>query len=171
MTHHTATHNSAKQTDTIQTSIVNQDDTGRYDPPAPVTDRERHGRDVMRSIGLDPDAVIASVAPLDERFGHTVVEYAFGEIIGRPELDLRTRQLVTVALLAAIGGCEPQLEAHIPATLLAGATHAEIIAVLTHVTPYAGIPRSLNALYVAKRLFAADADRDDGPAPAVRKSA
>lgn len=128
----------------------------------PTTERERHGGAVMRSIGLDPEAVIASVAEVDERFGHTVVEYAFGEIIGRPELDLRTRQLVTVALLAAIGGCESQLEAHIPATLRAGATRAEVIAVLTHVTPYAGIPRSLNALYVAKRLFAADAASSSG---------
>lgn len=142
----------------IHDDTMYYDDAARDAVPAVVTDRERHGGDVMRSIGLDPDGVIASVAPVDERFGHTVVEYAFGEIIGRPELDLRTRQLVTVALLAAIGGCEAQLEAHIPATLRAGATRAEVIAVLTHLTPYAGIPRSLNALYVAKRLFTADPD-------------
>lgn len=120
------------------------------------SERERRGGEVMRGIGLDPDDVIASVAPVDERFGHTIVEYAFGEIIARPELDLRTRQLVTVAVLAAIGGCEAQLEAHIPATLRAGATGTEIIAVLTHLTPYAGIPRTLNALYLAKELLAAE---------------
>lgn len=121
------------------------------------SERERRGGEVMRSIGLDPDAVVASVAPVDERFGHTIVEFAFGEIISRPELDLRTRQLVTVAVLAAIGGCEAQLRAHIPATLRAGATETEIVAVLTHLTPYAGIPRTLNALYLAKDLLAADA--------------
>lgn len=119
------------------------------------SERERRGAEVMRSIGLDPDAVVDSVAPVDERFGHTIVEYAFGEIISRPELDLRTRQLVTVAVLAAIGGCEAQLQAHIPATLQAGATDTEIIAVLTHLTPYAGIPRTLNALYLAKDLLVA----------------
>ncbi len=127
-------------------------DLNQHEP----SDRELLGGDVMRSIGIDPAAVIASVAPVDERFGHTIVEYAFGEIIARPELDLRTRQLVTVAVLAAIGGCEAQLEAHIPATLRAGATEKEIIAVLTHLTPYAGIPRTLNALYLAKELLAAD---------------
>lgn len=110
----------------------------------------------MRSIGLDPDGVVDSVAAVDERFGHTIVEYAFGEIIARPELDLRTRQLITVAVLAAIGGCEAQLEAHIPATLRAGATAPEIIATLTHLTPYAGIPRTLNALYLAKKLLPDD---------------
>lgn len=137
-------------------------DPDRYVP----SERERRGGEVMRSIGIDPDAVVASVAPVDERFGHTIVEYAFGEIISRPELDLRTRQLVTVAVLAAIGGCEAQLHAHIPATLRAGATGTEIIAVLTHLTPYAGIPRTLNALYLAKQLLAADsvagADADTG---------
>jgi 4-carboxymuconolactone decarboxylase len=130
--------------------------------PMTLSEREQHGGDVMRSIGIDPDAVVASVAPVDERFGHTIVEYAFGEIIGRPELDLRTRQLVTVALLAAMGGCEAQLETHIPATLRAGATREEIVALCTHLTPYVGIPRSLNALYLAKRLFA-EADTTDTP--------
>ncbi|RKT55512.1 carboxymuconolactone decarboxylase family protein [Saccharothrix australiensis] len=119
-----------------------------------MSDREEAGRRVMRDLGIDPDAVIASVAELDERFGHTIAEYAFGDVVGRPGLDLRTRQLVTVALLAAQGGCEAQLDTHIPATLRAGATREEIVALLIHLTPYVGIPRSLNALYQAKRLFA-----------------
>ncbi len=125
----------------------------------------------MRSIGLDPDAVIASVAPVDERFGHTVVEYAFGEIIGRPELDLRTRQLVTVALFRG----DRRLRTSV------GGAHIGDAASRRHprrdhrgvdpchsVRRYPALPARL---YVAKRLFAADADRDDSPAPAVRKSA
>jgi 4-carboxymuconolactone decarboxylase len=94
----------------------------------------------MRDIGIDADEFIASLAPVDEQYGHTVVECAYGEIISRPDLDQRTRELVTVAVLAAMGGCEAQLQAHIPAALRAGATSTEVIAVLTHVTPYAGIP-------------------------------
>ncbi|MFD5075734.1 carboxymuconolactone decarboxylase family protein [Streptomyces sp. NPDC058371] len=118
-----------------------------------VSEREAHGAEVMRTLGIDPDAVIAGVAPLDERFGHTVVEYIFGDIVGRPELDLRTRQLATLAILTTLGGCEPQLETHLRATLRAGATRAEIVALLTHVTAYAGIPRVMNALNVAKRVL------------------
>lgn len=110
----------------------------------------------MRDIGIDADEFIASLAPVDEQYGHTVVEYAYGEIISRPELVQRTRELVTVAVLAAMGGCEAQLQAHIPAALRAGATSTEVIAVLTHVTPYAGIPRTLNGLYLAKNIFAAN---------------
>ncbi|MBM7774655.1 4-carboxymuconolactone decarboxylase [Actinokineospora baliensis] len=126
-----------------------------------MSEREQVGREVMLGLGIDPDAVIASVAPLDDRFGTTIVEYAFGDIVSRPGLDLRTRQLVTLALLAGQGGCEPQLDTHIPATLRAGATRAEIVALFVHLTPYVGIPRSLNALYQAKKLFAA-ADSQEG---------
>ncbi|MEV6113656.1 carboxymuconolactone decarboxylase family protein [Streptomyces sp. NPDC052109] len=121
--------------------------------PVTVSEREAHGAEVMRSLGIDPDAVIAGVAPLDERFGHTIVEYIFGDIVGRPGLDLRTRQLATLAVLTALGGCEAQLETHLRATLRAGATRSEIVALLTHVTAYAGVPRVMNALAVAKRVL------------------
>ncbi|WP_354641721.1 carboxymuconolactone decarboxylase family protein [Kitasatospora camelliae] len=120
---------------------------------ATVSEREQHGAEVMRTLGIDPNAVIAGVAPLDERFGHTIVEYIFGDIVGRPELDLRTRQLATLAILTTLGGCEPQLETHLRATLRAGATRAEIVALLTHVAAYAGIPKVMNALGVAKRVL------------------
>lgn len=119
----------------------------------PVGPREQHGADVMRTLGIDPDGIIAGMAPLDERFGHTIVEYVFGEIVGRPELDLRTRQLATLAILATLGGCEAQLELHLKATLRAGATRTEIIALLTHAAAYAGIPRVMNAMNVAKRVL------------------
>lgn len=115
--------------------------------------REQHGADVMRSLGIDPDGIIEGMAPLDERFGHTIVEYVFGEIVGRPELDLRTRQLATLAVLTTLGGCEAQLELHLNATLKAGATRSEIVALLTHVSAYAGIPRVMNALNVAKKVL------------------
>ncbi|WP_018544630.1 carboxymuconolactone decarboxylase family protein [Streptomyces sp. LaPpAH-108] len=118
-----------------------------------ISDREQHGAEVMRSLGIDPETVVQSVASLDERFGHTIVEYVFGEIVGRPELDLRTRQLATLAVLVALGDCEPQLELHLRATLRAGATRTEIIALLTHVAAYAGVPRVMNALNIAKRVL------------------
>ncbi|TGB08484.1 carboxymuconolactone decarboxylase family protein [Streptomyces sp. MZ04] len=124
----------------------------------PPNIREQHGAEVMRTLGIDPDGIVAGMAPLDERFGHTIVEYVFGEIVGRPELDLRTRQLATLAILTTLGGCEAQLELHLAATLRAGATRSEIVALLTHVSAYAGIPRVMNALNVAKRVLPPAAD-------------
>ncbi|MET7570704.1 carboxymuconolactone decarboxylase family protein [Streptomyces sp. NPDC005492] len=135
-------------------SAVRQDVPPTVGAASPgVSSRERHGAEVMRSLGIDPEAVVAGVAPLDERFGHTIVEYVFGEIVGRPELDLRTRQLATLAVLVTLGGCEPQLELHLKATLRAGADRTEIIALLTHVAAYAGVPRVMNALNTAKRVL------------------
>ncbi|MGH3786461.1 MAG: carboxymuconolactone decarboxylase family protein [Pseudonocardiaceae bacterium] len=88
------------------------------------------------------------MAPIDKRFPHAIIEYVFGEFVSRPELDLRSRQLATVAVLTAIGGCEPQLETHIRATMRADASQKEIIALIIHVTPYAGVPHVINGLNV-----------------------
>ncbi|MFJ1751573.1 carboxymuconolactone decarboxylase family protein [Kitasatospora sp. NPDC088134] len=121
--------------------------------PAPVSARQQHGAEVMRALGLDPDRMVADLAPLDERFGHTVVEYVFGAFVGAPGLDLRTRELATIAVLVAIGGCEAQLETHLRAALHLGVPRGELVALITHVTAYAGIPRVMNAVAVAKRVL------------------
>jgi 4-carboxymuconolactone decarboxylase len=81
------------------------------------------------------------------------VRSALGAVVGRPGLDLRTRQLVTVGVLAAIGGCEPQLQFHVGGALRAGATRTEVIETITQVYLYAGFPRAINAVQVARRAF------------------
>jgi len=120
---------------------------------SPDLDREAHGAAVMRQLGLDPEQLIAGIEPLDPRFGHTLVEYCFGEIVGRPELDLRTRELATIAVLTALGGCQAQLETHLRAAVHLGIPRSEIVALLVHVTAYAGIPRVMNALASAKEVL------------------
>ena len=126
----------------------------RVAPPDPVPpSREQTGRDVMSILGIDADALVEQFSGLDPRFPHSVIEFVFGEFVARPELDLRTRQLATVAVLSALGGCEPQLETHIAATLRAGATPVEIVALIGHVLPYAGTPRVVNAMNVARRVL------------------
>jgi 4-carboxymuconolactone decarboxylase len=82
------------------------------------------------------------------------VRHSLGAIMARPQLDLRTRELATVCMLAAIGGCEPQLEFHIGGALRAGATPAEVVEAISQVYLYAGFPRTLNALQVARKALA-----------------
>jgi 4-carboxymuconolactone decarboxylase len=82
------------------------------------------------------------------------VRHGLGAIMSRAGLDLRTREIATVCILAALGGCEPQLTFHIGGALRAGAAPAEIIEALTQVSLYAGFPRTLNALTVARQVFA-----------------
>lgn len=72
----------------------------------------------------------------------------------RPGLAPRDRQLVTLGMLTALGGCEPQLEVHINAALNVGLAPDEIIEALLHSAVYCGMPKALNATFAAKRVFA-----------------
>lgn len=59
----------------------------------------------------------------------------------------------TIALLTAPGGCEPQLDVHIDAALNVGLTPDEIVEALLHSAVYCGMPKALNATFVAKKVF------------------
>ncbi|MFL6123916.1 carboxymuconolactone decarboxylase family protein [Actinophytocola sp.] len=98
-----------------------------------------------------------AIADLSPALG-AQVRQGLGAIMARPQLDLRTRELATVCMLAALGGCEPQLEFHVGGALRAGATPAEVVEAISQVYLYAGFPRALNALQVAKKVLA-----DHGP--------
>ena len=87
--------------------------------------------------------------------GKYIIGFAFGEIYQRPQLDVRQRELVTLAALAAQGGCENQLRVHIHASLNVGLTRDEIVEAFIQCIPYLGFPKVLNAVFVAKEVFAA----------------
>ena len=70
----------------------------------------------------------------------------FGDFYTRTGLDLRQRELITLCFLAAQGGCEPQLTAHIKGNLALGASPEQLSAALYACLPYIGYPRTLNAL-------------------------
>jgi 4-carboxymuconolactone decarboxylase len=72
----------------------------------------------------------------------------FGDYYTRNGLDLRTRELLTFATLAALGGCEPQLAGHVAGNLAVGNDRQVLIATITQLLPFIGYPRSLNALRV-----------------------
>jgi 4-carboxymuconolactone decarboxylase len=95
---------------------------------------------------------LKDLVPEIERY---LVEYPFGDIYSRPGLDLKTRELASVAALTAMGDCVPQLKVHIHAALNLGAARQEIIEVILQMSVYAGFPRAINALYAAREVFAA----------------
>ncbi|GAA1951650.1 carboxymuconolactone decarboxylase family protein [Kitasatospora viridis] len=98
--------------------------------------------------------VLTALADISPELGHQVVAWGFGEIYSRPELAPRDRQLVTLGMLTALGGCEPQLEVHVNTALNVGLTPTEIVEALLHSAGYCGFPRALNATFVAKKVFA-----------------
>ena len=84
-------------------------------------------------------------------FTKYLIEFAFGEIYAR-EGDLRHREIVAIASLATIGGCDPQLETHVHGAFNAGLSEAEIVEAVMTLIPYIGFPKALNAIAVVKRV-------------------
>ena len=77
----------------------------------------------------------------------------FEDVWNRPELSPRDRSLVTVAVLAAAGDLD-QLAFHLGRGIENGLTQDELIEALTHVAFYAGWPKGMGAMNIAKRVFA-----------------
>ncbi|SFG33977.1 carboxymuconolactone decarboxylase family protein [Sporolactobacillus nakayamae] len=99
------------------------------------------------------DMVIQSLKDIAPDLGKFIIEFAFGDIYTRPELDLRQRELITLSSLASIGGTENQLRVHINGALNVGITAKEISEIFIQCIPYVGFPRTLNAVAVAKEVF------------------
>jgi 4-carboxymuconolactone decarboxylase len=123
--------------------------------PASRTARHEHGREILDAIDGEAGArVIDSLADIAPELGHQIVAWGFGEIYARPGLEPRDRQLVTLGMLTALGGCEPQLDVHINAALNVGLTPEQVIEAFLHAAVYCGFPRALNATLTAKKVFA-----------------
>jgi 4-carboxymuconolactone decarboxylase len=122
-----------------------------------MTDREeRYARGLKVLEQVDGEAgqrVVDALADTSPELGHQVVAWAFGDMYSRPELPPRDRQLVTLGVLTALGGCEIELEVHINAALNVGLTPVEISEALLHAAVYCGMPRAINATLVAKKVF------------------
>ena len=82
-----------------------------------------------------------------------VVEFPYGEIWSRGILDLKTRELITIASLTTLGHAKDQLRAHIHNALNIGCRKEEIIEVIIHMCVYAGFPASINALFAVKDVL------------------
>ncbi|PRH15665.1 carboxymuconolactone decarboxylase family protein [Burkholderia multivorans] len=138
-----------------------------------VEDRYARGWDKLTEIDGDAgERVIAALALIAPDFARMVIEFPFGEIYSRPQLDLKSREIATIAALAGLGNAQPQLKVHIEAALNVGCTRDEIVEVFMQMAVYAGFPAALNALFAAHEVFrqrdeAAGAARDGAPAAAA----
>ncbi|WP_413596100.1 carboxymuconolactone decarboxylase family protein [Citrobacter youngae] len=104
--------------------------------------------------GKGGDAVVESLQDIAPDFARYLIEFPFGDIYSRPGLDLRSREIATVAALTALGNATPQLKVHIDAALHVGLTQDEIVEVIMQMAVYAGFPAALNGLFAAKEVFA-----------------
>jgi len=79
----------------------------------------------------------------------------FGDYYTRRGLDLATRELLTFAMLISLGGCEPQVKAHVQGNATVGNNKEVLVDVITQLLPYIGYPRTLNALRCVNEVLAA----------------
>lgn len=113
------------------------------------------GQKMLQQVdGKGGEAVVESLKDIAPDFARYLLEFPFGDIYARPGLDLRSREIATVAALTAMGNAAPQLKVHIGAALHVGLTQDEIIEVIMQMAVYAGFPAALNGLFAAKEVFA-----------------
>jgi len=113
-----------------------------------MSDRYRRGLDVAEQLAAEKLAhfVKSGVAEVAPDFARMVIEFAFGDIYSREALDLRSRELIAIAALAASGHAGSQLRVHVESAGSAGITKAEVVEVLMQIALYAGFPAALNGL-------------------------
>jgi len=118
-------------------------------PTTTPSSRYERGLEAQRRIlGARIDQMHAQ-APRDEaHIQRFLTANCFGDHVARSGLDLKTRELVTFSMLAALGGCEAQLAGHVAANLAVGNDRPVLLATLTQLLPFIGYPRTLNALRV-----------------------
>jgi len=97
--------------------------------------------------------VINSLADIAPDFARYLLEFPFGDIYSRPGLDIRAREIATIAALTAMGNATPQLKVHIAAGLNVGLSRDEIVETIMQMAVYAGFPAALNGLFAAKEVF------------------
>ena len=112
-------------------------------------------RDVLGDAHVE--RALAHSTELDADFQRFITETAWGSVWARPELDRRTRSLVTIAILAALGRRE-ELALHLRASRNVGVEPREISEALLHVAVYAGIPAANTAFALAKSELSPPAD-------------
>ncbi len=101
------------------------------------------------------EAVIASLTDIAPDLGRYIIEFGFGDIYSRTGLDLKTRELATVAALVALGTARPQLEVHLNAALKVGASRDELVEVIIQMALYAGFPAALNGVAALRTVMEA----------------
>jgi 4-carboxymuconolactone decarboxylase len=117
---------------------------------------DRYHRGLRKLKEIDGEAgerVIGSLKDIAPDLGRYTIEFPFGDIYSRPGLDLRSREIATVAALTALANAHPQLKVHINAALNVGCTRQEIVEVIIQMAVYAGFPAALNGMFAAKEVF------------------
>jgi len=114
---------------------------------------ERGFRKLAEIDGEAGQKVIESLQDIAPDLARYTIEFPFGDVYSRGGLDLKSREIATIAALVALGNAAPQLKVHIHAGLNVGLKPEEITEVIIQMAVYAGFPAALNGMFAAKEVF------------------
>jgi len=119
-----------------------------------MDDRYKKGMEVLKITNKKGiEDLFKGLEDIAPDLGRFVVEFPYSEIYTREGVDLKTRELATVAALTAMGIAKLQLKSHINAALNVGNTPEEIIEIIMQMSVYAGFPAAINGVMIAKEIF------------------
>jgi 4-carboxymuconolactone decarboxylase len=99
------------------------------------------------------DKVIKSLENISPGLVKYLIEYVFGEVYDRKDLDIKSKEIGVVAALTAMGNADPQLRVHIHAALNVGCNIAQIQEVILQMSAYSGFPSSINGMTALKEVL------------------
>lgn len=118
-------------------------------------ERYKRGLEKLREIdGQAGERVIEALKDIAPDLARYTIEFPFGDVYSRPGLDLKSREIATVAALTALSNAQPQLKVHIHGAINVGCTRQEIVEIMIQMAVYAGFPAALNGIFAAKEVFA-----------------
>ena len=121
------------------------------------SDRRQKALDLLKQLDtVSPGQVSAHLDALSPDLFDIVFGFTFSDIVARPGIDLKTREMLTVAALTAMGTAPAQLEFHIRAARNVGVSREEIVEIILQMAVYGGVPAFMNGIAVAKSVFAAE---------------
>lgn len=119
-----------------------------------MTDAYNAGITVLEVTGCNDEARRNRAAEIAPDFMRCAVGFTYGEIFGRPGIDLKLRQILAIAAFAALGRSSAQLREHVAAALRLGWTQLEIIEILVQTAAHAGTAVAIDALAECHDLLA-----------------
>jgi 4-carboxymuconolactone decarboxylase len=99
------------------------------------------------------DKAVKSADDFNRPFQDLVTEYCWGAVWGRDELPLKTRSMLTLAMIAVLNRPH-ELRTHVRAALTNGVTRDEIREIFMQVAIYAGVPAAVDSFRIARETFA-----------------
>lgn len=110
-------------------------------------DRHEKGLQLQKEIFGEMIDEMYQQSPKEQlHIQHFLTANCFGDYYTRNGLDIKTRELVTLSILIALGGTEPQIKGHIQGNANIGNDKEKMLDVITQLLPYVGYPRTLNAI-------------------------